>query len=87
MRSRGPASLLTSWMVASLPRPNLSRALRASATEAPPEGTSHTAPPLKSMPSSRPLVASDTRLIATAISEIVNHSLRRPTKSMLVSPW
>ena len=85
-RNSRPSSLSSSVIVAPA-RPNWSTASRASPTEASPAGASHTTPPSKSMPRLRPRVANDTRLMATATSEIANHRRRRPTKSIVVSPW
>ena len=64
-RSSVPWSLWSSWIVAPA-RPYWSTALRASATDASPAGTSHTTPPSKSMPRLRPLPISATSPIRTA---------------------
>ena len=81
-----PESLSSVWIVAPL-SPYPSTASRTSPTEASPAGTTHTVPPSKSMPRLRPFQNSPTRLSRTATAESVNQSLRRPTKSTLVSPW
>ena len=51
-------------------------------------GTSHTTPPSKSMPRLRPPRTKKPAMpIRISTLDTVNQVRRRPTKSMLVSPW
>ena len=75
-----------SWTTVGWETPAASAAVVAWATVRVCEETSQDCPPLKSMPSLRPRVASETIPSRMIRAEIPNHHLRLPMKSKEVSP-